>query len=47
MKFKFYIIALSTTLQLQCINALIKSKQKEVCFPVEKPIPYLYNLKQE
>jgi hypothetical protein len=47
MKFKFYIIALSTTLQIQYINVLIKSKQNEVFFPVEKPIPYLYNLKHE
>ena len=48
MKFKFYIVALFTTLQILYGNVLIKSKQKEVgFFPVEKPIAYLYNLKQE
>ena len=42
MKFKFYIIALFTTLQIQYGNALNKSKGKEVCFPVEIPITNIY-----
>ena len=37
MKFKFYTIVLFTTLQIQYGNALIKSKQKDVFFPVKNP----------
>lgn len=37
MKFKLYTIARFTTLQIQYGNALIKSKQKDVFFPVKTP----------
>ena len=48
MKFKLYTIVLFTTLQIQYGNTLIKSKQKDVFFPVKNTWHiYIYNLKQE